>query len=98
MSRRSWLHRIFAMRCDDAAELISASLDEELSAFDRFTMKSHLLLCRSCCRFRKQLSFLRLLMRKTPTLIVENESPLSMECRSRIQRAMTERNNENQGD
>lgn len=97
MSRSSWIQRVFAMRCDDAAELISASLDEELSAFDRLTMKGHLLLCRSCCRFRKQLSFLRLVMSKAPPLMDEKEKQLSTECRHRIERAINDLDNGDQG-
>jgi len=90
MNRASFVRRLLAMRCDEAAEMMSASLDEKLSRLDKFALRAHLLLCHSCCRFQKQLSFLRQAMGKASVNIEETKWKLSDECRTRIQKVIND--------
>jgi predicted anti-sigma-YlaC factor YlaD len=44
--------------CRDASRLQSATLDRQLSAVQRFGLKFHLLFCKWCRRYGKQIRFL----------------------------------------
>jgi len=44
--------------CKDASRLQSAALDRQLSAWQRFGLKFHLLFCKWCRRYGKQIRFL----------------------------------------
>ena len=44
--------------CRKAAELISGELDGHLSGWQRFALKTHLLLCSGCAIARKQFQWL----------------------------------------
>ena len=45
--------------CEEAARLISDSLDQKLPLRLRIALRMHLLMCRICPRFSRQLIFLR---------------------------------------
>lgn len=45
--------------CERATELMSASLDGELSLYQRLALRVHLLLCKFCSRCWQQMLFLR---------------------------------------
>lgn len=45
--------------CRDISELLSRSLDEQISWRERWALKSHLMMCRSCSTLAKQMRFLR---------------------------------------
>jgi len=59
MNQWARLKRILALSCEEAAELSSRRMDEPLSWTDKLAWSGHLLVCRSCRRFRRQLAFLR---------------------------------------
>ena len=63
MSLFGKLWRILSLPCRAATRLSSESLDRELDAFERLALKSHLLLCVYCRRFRTQLNLLRRALR-----------------------------------
>ncbi len=52
----SWSHS-----CRRAAELMSRSLDERLSPFDRFSLRAHLFFCRNCRHVEHQFDGIRTL-------------------------------------
>ena len=85
------IKQILAMRCDDAAELLSRNQDEPLSNFDRIALASHLFLCRSCWRFRYQAEFLHAAMRKFSVGNDDHNRSLSQEARLRILDSMSDR-------
>ncbi len=50
---------LLLMTCRDAAPLIAQGMDQELGTPDRVAVGAHLVICRSCRRYRKQLNLLR---------------------------------------
>ena len=76
------------LSCRDVTELISRSMDTTLPIGKRFGVQVHLLMCKFCARYERQL----LLIRETLRLLVaeggKDEGPaeetLSVEARERI--------------
>ena len=50
--------------CKRASQLISKSLDQRLTFFERLCLRLHLLICEVCSRFRQQLYTLRLAIKE----------------------------------
>lgn len=84
------------LSCRETTQLISESLERKLPLRQRMAVRAHLLMCRFCSRFRKQLFF----MEKAVGLFVENEKEgklpvdrepyLSPEARERIKLSIRE--------
>lgn len=55
--------RIMSLRCDEASQLISALQEHELPRTERWALSFHLLICRACRNYRRQLALLRSLLR-----------------------------------
>ena len=53
--------------CMEVSELASQALDRELRLRERVAVRVHLLTCRGCARFRRQLAFLRMAARMHAT-------------------------------
>lgn len=47
------------LTCREATELVSQGLDRELSRWERFKLKLHLLICDACSNFLRQTAFMR---------------------------------------
>lgn len=47
------------LNCKQASQLASQGMDEKLSYWKNIMLKMHLLLCRRCASFTRQLAFLR---------------------------------------
>jgi len=45
--------------CKDISTLLSRSMDEKISWRERWALKTHLMMCRSCSTLAKQMQFLR---------------------------------------
>ncbi len=52
------------MNCKQATELMSQGQDRELSGRERLALRLHLLICKGCNNYNKQLAFIRQAMRK----------------------------------
>ncbi len=50
--------------CREASELLSQGQDRPLSLGEKFALKAHLLLCKGCRNFGKQLDFIRAAMKR----------------------------------
>ncbi len=86
------LLHVLTLRCEAASALSSRELDEPLSRLDRTALWCHLLACRSCRRFRRQLRVIRAAVRRNRRLAAgagANEG-LSRAARDRIARAIRE--------
>ncbi len=71
--------------CKHASQLISKSLDRQLSWRERFAIRFHLLLCKYCKRFSQQLITMRkALKRMSQTIENDPDIRLSDESKSRI--------------
>lgn len=67
--------------CKETSVLVTQSLDRGLTSQERFAMKVHLMICRNCARFMKQMHLVRSWLR------IENgaeQHGLTDEARERI--------------
>jgi hypothetical protein len=79
------------LSCREVTRLVSESLDRELSLRQRVSTKMHLMMCRLCSRYNKQLAGLREAfrlhaMREEDTDIYP--ASLSSKARERIKQAL----------
>ena len=71
--------------CKQASQLISKSLDRQLSWRERFAVRFHLLICKYCKRFSQQLETMRTaLQRMTKSIENDGNIQLPSETKSRI--------------
>lgn len=54
--------RILTLTCDQAAQLMSHAQDEPLNKTERWALSFHLLICRLCRKYNRQLKLLRGIM------------------------------------
>ncbi len=78
--------------CKDVSELVSESLEQKLSLWQRVNLWIHLCLCGLCWRFRKDLNHLhdetRQLANEMEHQVVEPDAKLSIESCERIKRML----------
>jgi hypothetical protein len=78
--------------CEGMSRLASESLDRELGLMERLALRSHLLYCTACRRYRQQLERMRATLRKLAGDVeagVPSLGPrLPDEARERIKRAI----------
>jgi hypothetical protein len=87
MSRTNGLLQILTLRCAAASELASRELDEPLGGLERAALWGHLLVCRSCRRFRGQIRLIRTALQfrdRLPSGAEPEVAALSEEARHRI--------------
>ncbi len=87
------LLQILTLHCEEASSLMSRELDEPLGLPERLAVRGHLLVCRSCRRFRRQLQFLRLALQRQNMRLEQDgfaQDALSPEARARIERVLAE--------
>lgn len=79
------------LSCREVTRLVSESLDRDLSLRQRISMKMHLLMCKLCSRYNKQLASLRQAIRlhamRDEDIDVYPGS-LSSEARERIKKSL----------
>ena len=77
------------MPCEGYTELMSASMDSDLSRLDRFAVRLHTIYCKGCRRYRKQIMQLRRMMgRLDETVQPADEMKLRPEARERMLAAL----------
>lgn len=54
--------RILTLRCDQAAQLMSHSQEKPLKRPEQWALSFHLLICRLCRKYNRQLKLLRAIM------------------------------------
>ena len=74
--------------CKQASQLASRSMDEKLPLWKNIMLMMHLLLCRSCNNFTRQLDFLRKASRRSRTNL---DFQLTDEARQRIANALKDK-------
>jgi hypothetical protein len=81
--------RTISPTCRDVARLQSDALDQDLGIPKRLGMRIHLLMCRWCRRYGKQIRFLRLAARDHgDDLCQASPQSLSPGARERLKRAL----------
>jgi len=79
------------LSCREVTRLVSESLDRELPLRQRMSMKMHLMMCKLCSRYSKQLAGLREAVRLHSVREEDIDSypaSLSSEARERIKQAL----------
>lgn len=83
------------LRCQEAAQLVSESMDRELPFRQRIGLWMHLSMCRLCAGFARHVRLLRRAARENPERLVDDSSgpahTLSPEARERIKAALRRR-------
>lgn len=83
------------LSCKEVSRLVSRSLDHPLPIGNRLAVRMHLMICKLCSRYRRQLLFLRQATRHLPEhLDATAAPPLSDEAKQRI-RAKLDADKEN---
>jgi predicted anti-sigma-YlaC factor YlaD len=82
--------RIFNLPCEAMTALVSQSLDRELQPLERWAVRTHLLYCVACRRFRSQALVLRRALGRLPEHLDElvPGPGLPPEVRDRLRRAL----------
>ena len=55
----SSIKKILTIHCNESAQLLSLRQEQPLSTTDKIALRLHLLLCKACRSYEKQLSFFR---------------------------------------
>ncbi|MCB1937396.1 MAG: hypothetical protein KDF59_15820 [Nitrosomonas sp.] len=76
------------LNCRQASQLASRAMDEKLPFWKSLSLKIHLLLCRSCDNFSKQLDFLRKVSRRSR---VNPDFQLTDEAKRRIAATLSDK-------
>ena len=80
------------LTCEEAARLLSESLERGLPLSSRLALWMHLLMCKYCSRFRRQALFLRETVHRLRNQIEQEDihtpHTLPPETRQRIQRRL----------
>lgn len=90
----TWKERLrtISPNCQEASRLQSELLDHTMSPWQRFGLRLHLILCKWCRRYGKQIRFLRTAAYEHPDHLVEASSKsLSTEARERIKRSLRDK-------
>jgi hypothetical protein len=75
----------FMLTCKQASELISQSLDQRLSWYNRLKLRMHLSICDACTQFSRQLGRLRAAIKNWVSYIEHDDAiQLTAESKSRI--------------
>jgi hypothetical protein len=92
MCRLSRIWYLLNLPCSKISELVSLSLDCELPFAERLAVRSHLLYCKACRRFRGQLLRLRSALVQSSSDLTGAEHAniprLTPQARDRIKRAL----------
>ncbi len=90
-SRGIW--GLLRMSCDEVVQFVSQDHDRDLTRAERFALRSHLLYCTGCRRYRRQIAALRQALRLHVEQIqhLKPGGPLALppEARARISKALT---------
>ena len=81
--------RTISPNCREASRLQSEALDHPLTPLQRFGLRVHLILCKWCRRYGKQIRFLRRAAHEHSEQVTEaTPNTLSPETRERLKRAL----------
>jgi len=84
------------LSCKEVSELVSQSMDRKLPFWQRVGVRVHLMMCRFCAGFRKQLYLFREAARRNAEQTAQATDPsaptLSSESRERMRRTLKDEN------
>jgi len=88
------------LSCKDISHLVSESEDRALTRWENLGVALHLLICRNCRRFSRQMNVLRQALRHFDTgmeKLQDDTDALSAEAKDRIQQALQCRRRDHPG-
>ncbi|MFC1877022.1 zf-HC2 domain-containing protein [Thermodesulfobacteriota bacterium] len=76
--------------CKDVSQKVSQSMDVELPFYQRMAVRMHLLMCRYCARFYRQLIMLRKMSRHIDGGPPDTKAPagLSQDAKERLKKTL----------
>jgi hypothetical protein len=79
--------------CKEITRMVSGSLDRALPIYQRMGIRIHLMMCKFCTRYRRQLLILSEAIRLKPIQGEEIELPISLppEAKLRLKRLLVEK-------
>ena len=77
--------------CKEVSKKVSDSMDKSLPLYQRMFIRMHIMMCKYCSRFKKQLLMLRKLSRisELPAEGIDASLSLSAEAKARMKKAIT---------
>jgi len=75
MNRLQNIWHLLNLPCDGMTRLASESLDRDLNRLERVALRSHLLYCAGCRRYRRQLKLVKSALKRLATRL-ETDDPL----------------------
>lgn len=76
------------LRCKDTSQIISQSLDRQLTMRERFALKFHLLICKHCRRFSQQLQTIGLALKLIARANEDDKIKMPPETKERIMQSI----------
>lgn len=77
------------LNCKQTSQLVSQSLDRRLTLQERFAVRVHLLICKYCRRFSRQLMAMRVGLQRMTQSVEENTTlHMPSESKARIAKAL----------
>ena len=58
--------------CEQASKLSSRAMEQPLTPSERMLLRMHLMMCRQCSNFTRQIEFLRRASRKIPEVLEQD--------------------------
>jgi predicted anti-sigma-YlaC factor YlaD len=77
--------RVLTLSCSETARLLSASRDHDLPRAERLAMRLHLIICKACRRYERQLALIEEAIRRCQEPVATTLTP---EARERLKRTL----------
>jgi len=76
--------------CKAVSEKVCESMDRDIAVHERMMMRMHLLMCKYCARFWKQMKFLRQAVQfgEVPDSELDDSVALSKDARTRLKQSL----------
>lgn len=84
----------FTLNCAEAVRLLSDAMDRPLPLGERLGLRLHLLICRWCDRYGRQLRFIREALRRRADASLAAGDGLAPEAKERLRRVLADARNE----
>jgi hypothetical protein len=86
------IKKILTLNCEESARLLSTRQDSSLGRTEQLALRLHLMICRACRRYNKQLQFIRKLFQALHKKdMVSSEFKISDEKRKHIKKMVNEK-------
>jgi hypothetical protein len=88
------LKQILTLTCEESTRLASESLERRLTRGERVAVRAHVMLCRSCRLFQRQIALIREAIRRGEATS-DLSGSLSLDQRHRLRQALADADGKN---